>query len=70
MEFLFSGRPRARRAPWSICGGGFRECEVSGGSCIILPMISTPPFRLIAIVLIVALAVMVATPEKADAMDR
>jgi heme/copper-type cytochrome/quinol oxidase subunit 4 len=32
-------------------------------------MIYTPPFRLIAIVLIVALAVMVATPEKADAME-
>jgi hypothetical protein len=32
-------------------------------------MIYTAPFRLIAIVLIVALAVLVATPEKADAMD-
>ena len=32
-------------------------------------MIKTAPFRLIAIVLIVALVVMVATPEKADAMD-
>jgi len=32
-------------------------------------MINTAPFRLIAIVLIVALVVMVATPEKADAMD-
>ena len=32
-------------------------------------MIYTAPFRLIAIVLIVVLVVMVATPEKADAMD-
>ena len=32
-------------------------------------MMNTAPFRLIAIVLIVALVVMVATPEKADAMD-
>jgi hypothetical protein len=32
-------------------------------------MIYTAPFRLSAIVLIVALAVMVATPEKADALE-
>lgn len=32
-------------------------------------MIYTAPFRLIAIVLIVVLVVMVATPGKADAMD-
>jgi hypothetical protein len=32
-------------------------------------MMNTAPFRLIAIVLLVALVVMVATPEKADAME-
>jgi hypothetical protein len=32
-------------------------------------MINRPPFRLIAFVLILALTVMVATPEKADALE-
>jgi hypothetical protein len=48
----------------------FRQMRGFEGSVrIILAMIYTAPFRLIAIVLLVALAVMVATPEKADALE-
>jgi hypothetical protein len=43
--------------------------DFEGSVRIILAMINTAPFRLIAIVLIVALVVMVATPEKADALE-
>lgn len=59
-----------RLPPGAYGAAAFRQMRGFGGSVrIILAMIYTSPLRLIAIVLIVALVVMVATPEKADALE-